>query len=151
MTWPPQSVNTASTPTARSARAARRPPSIAPPPSICVTAASASRRPGRILRRGCVAPGDETRASAAGEVAERPAHEDDHPILEPDQVQEIYEQPQDPGWKAGQAHALQLRHRAGAPDRREAALVPIAEWPGGRVTAEARSDRGGDVASLLHR
>ncbi len=59
--------------------------------------------------------------------AERPADEDDDAVLEPDEVPEVDEQPRDPGDQAAQPQASDVSYRRRPTDRREIALVAVAE------------------------
>ena len=52
--------------------------------------------------------GDQPGAAAAGEEAERPAGEDEEPVLEPDQVEEVDEEPGDPRDEAPECVATAL-------------------------------------------
>src|SRR6476469_9133545 len=89
---------------------------------------------------------DDPGAAPARQVGERPAREDDHAVLDADEIDDVDPEPRRPGEEAGKREALDDADRACAPDRRELALGAVVE---GRPCAVA--DRARDVPALLHR
>src|SRR4029078_4770863 len=72
---------------------------------------------------------DEPVAAAAGGEAEEPADGDDQAVLEADEVEDVDDQPGHPGGEAVQSDGVEVADPAGAADRREVALVQVAERP----------------------
>ena len=125
--------------TAPPARPAERP---TPRPAGRVTAPRSGAG-----RQSC---GDQPRAAAVREEADRPADDDEQPVLEADQVPEVDHEPRDPRHEAAEVHALDVGHRAGAADGGEVALVDVVEGLGlaaGEAVARPRAPRGGPAAS----
>ena len=93
---------------------------------------------------------DQPLAAAVGDEADHPAGEDEQPVLEADQVEEVHDQPGDPGEQAAELEALEVGDGLAAADRGEVALVAVVErrrlLPG-----EAVADGAAGVAALLHR
>ena len=85
-----------------------------------------------------------------GREAERPANENEQPILEADQVPEVDKEPGRPGEKAAEPHSFDVGDRRCSADRGQVALVAVAE---GVVLApsQPRADDAGRVSPLLHR
>src|SRR5919198_3833976 len=84
--------------------------------------------------RGCLAAGriarrrsdcDEACAATACCEADRPADEDEQPILEADQVPEVDDEPGRPGEKAAEPDALDVGDGRRSADRGKVALVAI--------------------------
>src|SRR5581483_9856380 len=73
------------------------------------------------------APRDQPRAAAARHEAERPAGEDEQPVLQPDQIEDVDAHPDQPGKQAAYLDALDLRNRMRTADRCQVALVDEAE------------------------
>src|SRR5215216_3274492 len=105
---------------------------------------------GRKSRFGRGGTRDESGPAAAGGEADEPADDDDQAVLEADEVEEVHDQPGGPGDEAAQSDGVEVGDRAGATDRREIALVHVAERPD-RMAAEGGADNLGRVATLLHR
>src|SRR6202000_3252278 len=61
-----------------------------------------NRLAGRAGPRSALAGGDHAGAAAAAEEAERPADEDQQPVLETDQIEEVDEEPGQPGREAAE-------------------------------------------------
>src|SRR5262249_20144850 len=70
---------------------------------------------------------DHPAAAPAGEEAERPAGQDEDPVLEADQIEDVDHEPEEPRREAAHLEALDVGDGARAPDRRDVALVPVAE------------------------
>ena len=70
---------------------------------------------------------DESRSSPMGREAERPADENEQPILEADQVPEVDDEPGCPGEKAAEPNSFDVGDRRCSADRGQVALVPVAE------------------------
>ena len=85
-----------------------------------------------------------------GREAERPAYENEQPILEADQVPEVDDEPGCPGEKAAEPNSFDVGDRRCSADRGQVAHVPVAE---GVVlaTTQPRADDAGCVPPLLHR
>src|ERR671918_2382865 len=98
----------------------------------------------------CRSACDESGTATVGREAERPADEDEHPILEADQVPEVDEQPGRPGGKAAEPDAFDVGDCRCAADRGQVALVAVAEHPM-LAPLQPRADEAGRVPSLLHR
>src|SRR5205814_7284787 len=99
---------------------------------------------------GSTRVGDQTRATAVRDEAEGPAHDDEQPVLEADEVPEVDDEPRDPGEEAAELEPLDLGDGCRAPDRREVALVAVVErrrLPRAQAVAHDR----GRVPALLHR
>src|ERR671919_541518 len=140
------------------------PPARRTPSASSVRGPSASSRPrstesamrstgGRsvvALLARCRSVCDESGAATVGCEAERPADEDEQPVLEADQVPEVDEQPCCPGGKAAEPDAFYVGDCRCSPDRGEVALVAVAERPV-LAASEPRADDAGRVPPLLHR
>src|SRR3954466_16414340 len=96
------------------------------------------------------APRDHTGAAAVAHEAERPADEHDEPVLEADQVREVNAEPERPRDEAGQSERAELAHRAQPADRRQVALVAVAEPVGRRPPREAVADDPAGEPAPLH-
>jgi len=72
-------------------------------------------------RSGC----DESGAAPVGYEAKRPADEDDQPILEPDQIEEVDEQPCCPSNKAAEADTFDVRDCRRSADGGQVAFVAV--------------------------
>src|SRR6266511_5690136 len=102
----------------------------------------------QVLQVGVVGrrPRDQPGAAAVRREAEHPADEHQDAVLEAHEVEEVDEEPGDPGEEAAELHYSQSGDRRRAPDRREVALVVVAERA--RVaTANAVAHDPGGVAS----
>ena len=86
-------------------------------------------------------PRDQARTAAAGDERERPAGQDQDPVLESDQVEDVDPEPQQPGDRAAEVQPLDLGDGAAAADRGEVALVDVAERLD-RLAGEPALDRG---------
>src|SRR5207245_11784275 len=82
--------------------------------------------------------------------AERPARHDQEAVLEPDQVEEVDDEPGHPGGESTDADALDVGDGLRATYRGQIALVVVPEGLGA-AAAEAVPDHAGGVAALLHR
>ena len=93
--------------------------------------------------------GDEPCAPAAGDKAGGPADQDQDSVLQPGQVEEVHEQPDQPGERPAETQAPDVGDRLPASDRGHVALVEVAEraW---LAILEAGADGLGRVAALLH-
>src|ERR671910_2717143 len=140
------------TPTASSGRgrsASRRPRSTE----------SVMRSTGGRTHRGCSAVAllarcrsvcDESGAATVGCEAERPADDNEQPVLEADQVPEVDEQPGRPGGKAAEPYAFDVGDCRCSPDRGQVALVAVAE-SAVFAPSQPRADDAGRVPPLLYR
>src|SRR4051794_21411762 len=70
---------------------------------------------------------DELRARPAREGAERPPDEDDEPVLDPEEIEEVHEEPRDPRGESTDLEALDASGRLRAADGRDVALVDVGE------------------------
>src|SRR4051794_27839844 len=70
--------------------------------------------------------GDEPRASVVGEVGPSPLEENDEPVAEPDQEEDVDEEPGQPGEQAREPDPVQVGDARGAADRGQRALVLVA-------------------------
>jgi hypothetical protein len=70
---------------------------------------------------------DETCAAAVRSEAHRPADEHEDPVLEADEIEEMDDEPREPRDEAAQAEALDVCDGGSTADRREVALVAVAE------------------------
>src|SRR5687768_3392278 len=97
--------------------------------------------------------GDEPCAARPEEVAPRPIEEDADPVSEPDQIEDVDEEPREPRDEAVHLDAARPRDRSRAPDRRHRALVEVRERRARRpaVALALPADDLRDVARLLHR
>jgi hypothetical protein len=77
-----------------------------------------------------VAIRDQTSRAIEREIIPGPLKEDEDPILELDQRHDVYDQPQEPGRKAGEFESSKIGNGSASTDSRHASLVPVAE---GRV------------------
>src|SRR5437773_2265359 len=68
---------------------------------------------------------NDPRAAPAGQEAEGPPCEDEQPVLEADQVEEVQSQPEGPGGEAREVQPLDVGDRTRAADRGEVSLVPV--------------------------
>src|SRR5581483_10520299 len=73
--------------------------------------------------------GDDARAATVCQEARTPAREYDQPVLDSDQVEEMDEEPGQPGDEAGELDPLQIGHSLRLTDRRQIPLVVVAERP----------------------
>src|SRR6266508_2617165 len=80
-----------------------------------------------VLVARCRSARDESGATAVGREAERPADEDEQPVLEADQVPEVDDQPGRPGEKAAELDAFDVGDCRCSADRGQVALVAVAE------------------------
>src|SRR5439155_12566251 len=96
------------------------------------------------------APADEAGAAAPGDEAECPARHDEEPILEPDQIEEVHDEPSHPGREATDAYSLDVGDGLRATNRGQIALVEVPEGMGAAAT-EPVPDHTSGVAALLHR
>src|SRR3954468_8016961 len=115
--------------------------------SLCGGPVLSSLRPDRGRRVDVL---DHASAPASREEAERPADQHEQPVLEPDQVPEVHHEPGDPCRESAQPRNVDVRHGPRPADRREVALIAIAERLG-ILTAQTGLDELGGVAALLHR
>src|SRR5579871_4512774 len=97
-----------------------------------------------------VAIRDQPGAAPVRREARQPADHDDEPVLEADEVPEVDGQPGQPGGKAAQLESLDVGDRGGAADRREVALVVVAEGRCGDAEEAILDDERG-ITALLHR
>ena len=81
--------------------------------------------------------------------AERPPRQDEEPVLESDQVEEMDDEPAHPRREPTKVNALDVGDGFGPADRGEVALVDVAQRQR-RAAAQPVSDRASCVASLLH-
>src|ERR671918_2954545 len=79
----------------------------------------------RIAR--CRRAREESRAATVGREAERPADENEQPVLEADQVPEVDDQPGRPGQEAAEPDAFDVGDCRCSADRGQVALVAVAE------------------------
>ena len=88
--------------------------------------------------------GDEPRAAAVGEEAERPAGHHDDPVREPDEIDDVDAQPEQPGGEAAllpeRAEPRDVGHAGEPADDRHVAVVAVAERLG-RAAEDAPADR----------
>src|SRR5262249_44620786 len=71
--------------------------------------------------------GDQPRGAAASQIAVGPLTQDEQPVLELCQIEQVHQQPGHPCQKARKVHPAQVGHRRGPPDGRHVSPVPIAE------------------------
>ena len=102
-------------------------------------------RPGQSLQ----APGDEPGASIVGEVGPRPSEQHDEAVPEPDQEEDVDEQPGHPGQPSRELDDVQVGDAGRAADRRERPLVAIAEREAGLVLQRAQDVRAACRASWM--
>src|SRR4051794_22511873 len=98
----------------------------------------------------CLGARDQLRATPACEEAEGPAEEHEQPVLEADEIEDVHAQPEQPGNRAGDPGDVEIRHRAGAADCGQVALVAVMEQRGGAATHAVRHEAAG-VTALLDR
>src|SRR5207302_11420991 len=72
-------------------------------------------------------PGDEPRPALIRRVGPRPLEEDQEPVPEADQEEDVHEEPGEPGDEAREVKPPDDGHRGGAADGRDASLVTVAE------------------------
>src|SRR4051812_18787540 len=72
---------------------------------------------------------DEAGPPVVGDEADEPADEDDQAVLKADEVPEVHREPGRPGREPAQPDHMEVGDCAGAADRREVALVAVAEGP----------------------
>src|SRR5581483_12115374 len=83
------------------------------------------RRPrSHVPRSGAV---DDASAAAARQVAERPPQQNEHAVLEADEVGDVHAEPEGPGEEAAHRNAAHDPDGARPADRRELSLVAVAE------------------------
>src|SRR4051812_39754155 len=92
---------------------------------------------------------DQSRPAAARREAEGPADEDEQAVLGADEIEEVDEQPRQPGEEAAELHALDVGDRRGPADGGEIAFVAVAERRRG-AALQAGADGTRRVAPLLH-
>src|ERR1039457_7282870 len=102
---------------------------------------------GKATLRGAV--GDQARAAVAGEVVVHPLGEYQQPIFELRQVHEMYEDPGEPGGKAGDVQAAEFGDGLVAADGSQVALVEVAEGRGRGAAGHAAADQPGYGGALL--
>src|SRR5204862_1354732 len=73
--------------------------------------------------------GDDARAATVCQEARAPACEHDQPVLDTDQIEEMHEEPGQPGDEAGQLDTVQIGYSLRLADRRQIPLVEVAERP----------------------
>src|SRR5207249_10544693 len=112
------------------------------PPSIISLAFRADRKPG--------APGDEPRAALMGDVGPGPLEQDHEAIAKPDEKEDVDQEPPQPGNEPGELKSPDDGHRGGLPDRRDVALVAVAEALG-RAAREPPPGVAGRGAAVLGR
>src|SRR6266566_58086 len=93
---------------------------------------------------------DEPCAPATGDEAESPARDDQQPVLEADQIEEMHDEPGDPGDEAADADPLDVRDGLRATDRGQIALVDVLEGLRG-AARQTIADHPRDVAAFLDR
>src|SRR3954451_13730349 len=111
---------------------------------------SAARGAGAASVTLCLAAGYQLRAAPARDEAEAPAQEDEQPVLESDQIEEVHAQPEEPRQRTIHPDEVEIRHRAGAADRGQVALVAVMERRGLAAAHPVRNQAPG-VAALLDR
>src|ERR671935_1626491 len=93
--------------------------------------------------------GDDARAATVCQEARAPAREYDQPVLNADQVEEMHEEPDQPGDEAAQLDPVQVGHGLRLADRRQVPLVEVAERPAAAPLQSSPHDSR-RVAALLH-
>ena len=99
------------------------------------------------------AAGDQPRAAFVGDVGPRPLNEDQQPVAETDQEENVDEQPGQPRDEARDVDAAELGDCRRSADRREAAFVPVVElWARVNIpTLSQRTREGWGTRYLLLR
>src|SRR4051794_24990484 len=92
---------------------------------------------------------DQPGAAAARGKADGPADEDEQAVLEAHEVEQVHEQPGQPGEEAADLYALDVRDGGGAADGGQVALVAVPERRRD-AALHPGPDRLGRVAPLLH-
>ena len=119
-------------------------------PTAPSRASDRPRRSPRSLRRigeRRVGAHDDAHRAVEAEVVPGPAHQHAEPVLEADQVVEVDDEPHDPAEEAGEAERADLPDGRRPTDRRERALVAVAE----RARPRSVQDLVRDEAAGLHR
>src|SRR5256885_1526479 len=70
-------------------------------------------------------PRDQPGRAVARQIVPGPLQQDQKPVLKADQVDNVHEQPREPGQIAGKADPTQIGHCGGPADGRQFALVPV--------------------------
>jgi len=83
------------------------------------------------------------------QVGERPLRADHNSVAEADQEEDVRDRPRDPGGEAGDVHGPKLRDRLVPSDRRQRAVVPVAECTRRTLPAQAAQDRACHEPALL--
>src|SRR5690349_2355862 len=71
---------------------------------------------------------NQSRPAMIGQVRPGPLEEGYHAVAEADQVEDVDDQPGDPGEKAGHFHEAQINQGVGTAYCGKVALVKVAEW-----------------------
>src|SRR5579883_1369298 len=94
--------------------------------------------------------GDQPHRPVVEEVIPRPVDQDEHPVAEADQLNEVDEEPHNPRRKAGEAEPPELGNRGVPPDGGHGATVTVHK-PNQGLTGDLPSQILGDRFSLLDR
>src|SRR3954451_4240767 len=78
--------------------------------------------------RAPVASGDEANRTLIAEIRPRPLDQHHDPVAEPNQLDQVDEQPREPSGEPLQLRPVQIRDRRCPADRGHVAVIAITEW-----------------------
>ncbi len=94
--------------------------------------------------------GDETGTTGVGEIKKTPLDENQDSALELNDVHQVDEKPNKPGWETREVNAEDIRHRLESADYCQISLIEVPEWLGIRIAGDALSNVVGDIGATLH-
>src|SRR6266540_5923957 len=95
-------------------------------------------------------PRDEPRTALPGQIGPRPLEQDDEPVAEADEVEDVHETPEEPGGESGEPDPSQVRDGRSASQHGEIARVTVTKGLEG-LASTGEFDVPGGVTSLLDR
>src|ERR1043165_1829807 len=108
-------------------------------------------RSGRVSARLRDVAGDQPRAALIGQVGPKPVERHDQAVAEADQEIDVGNAPHQPGDAPGQPQPAEIDDGLAPSDRREVAVVAVAERRGRGPAGEACCDDSRDIGTLLLR
>src|SRR6266849_5769966 len=108
-------------------------------------------RTGLIDRVGSGDAGDQACAAAEREIFETPLNENDDAALKLNYIDQVDEEPHQPGEQPRDMDSKDICHRGGAADYRHFAFVEVMKWRRFFLPGHPRTDNFGGVRSALHR
>ena len=83
--------------------------------------------------------GYQSGRALVGEIGPRPLENDDEPIAESDQEEDVDKEPGEPGEESRKLDPAEVRHRRGAADGRQAAAVQVVKGLGRNAAGGAQN------------